>query len=192
MFVLTVRYIRVKQNRIVNKIQCLINDQKSLSPSVDPIYECSSKNVHHRHHHHHHTNYNYNRSLWYRFKLINKNIQQLDREIDGHNRFWSPVLTISFTGYILLLCYLAYSSFFIPSRAWLIFFNYIIQLSIYLLVTFIECSKLEDTNIIIARQSQKFMILFSRHLQQNNEIKNNNNNSNLNYLLKVYFLLLYL
>ena len=89
-FVLCVRYSRIKQQMLVDKI-------KSFTERIRTQKRKLRLGVH---------------EIWHRFVAINSEILEQFDELHAYNRFWAKFVTIYFIGYIGMMGYLAYGFFF--------------------------------------------------------------------------------
>ena len=122
----------------------------------------------------HHSSKRYSRTniikLWCEFnQTINQTIY-LYEEILGYNKFWSKYLTLYFVSYIIEICYLVYTFFFVDSSIGTFYVKLFIFFGVefFLLLTIITytCSLIVYQNCIIQRN----LIAFCYQIQSNANI----------------------
>ncbi len=107
------------------------------------------------------------RLLWLRFNRLNggNHLLRLFTEISAHNRFWSPLLTLVYAFHILLICYMAFTHYFVASqlewyyRTFFLFFCVI--LSSTLLAVTAACSAIVHNNGRIFKLNNSFCLIYT-------------------------------
>ena len=141
-FVLTARYLGVKQQIKIDKLTNLVNGMSK------------RKNT---------NNY------WDQFSKITNQILQLMSELSRFNGFWSPQLTIYILGDVVMICYMTYPSIFGVEGATLFQRNFYIFFTIEFLAMLIflvyECSIIVNKNVKLYKLNRRFAYAYSK-LQQ--------------------------
>jgi len=166
-FVLSVRYIRIKQSIERNKIQQLTDNL--LAKSTCLATEANLPMLH---------DLKIVVFLWRKYKQLNERVFALYKEITNYDRFWRSYLVIYFVGYIVDICYISYGLLIVESNGAFtkIFFStFAVQFAIYLLLMTYQCSRLVDSNLTIHKEHCKFLSLYRSKMGKQSQILNTGN-----------------
>ena len=105
------------------------------------------------------------KKCWLQYLLVNGSIMGLMSDIERYSDLWRISLTVYFSSFISLQCYVAYIAFFMQTAyiaSKFLFFFGLLELEIFQFFLIHICAKVASTSSAIERENQKLGLLFSR------------------------------
>lgn len=152
-FFISSQYIKIKQKALLLKMRTAV-----IRYRTNQLHQTAFESL---------------RRLWRHFGTFNQELLYLSREMGAYNHFWGLYVSIYFLGYILLICYMAYSFLFVRSsffaRSLFMFLGANNVLLLYLVIY--QCTNLLQQNRTIQRLSLQMCIYFQKAVTVNTSKK---------------------